>query len=78
MADRNKERLDLDWHTFLDQLNGAYEDAYRDVMQMIGDPSKVARVTLVGVMWPDEDSVSVHLGVHLAPDWRGLRADVES
>jgi hypothetical protein len=73
MARDLKERLDRDWHQFLDYANQAYEAAYADVMTLVGDPSLVERLMLEEVIWPTDGQVLVRVGAYLDEEWRERR-----
>lgn len=75
MSERVKQRLDLDWHDFLDALNSAYEDAYKTVMSLVGNPEAVEQMRIEEVRWPVNGEIYVCLGAYVAPgrDLRGER-----
>lgn len=73
MPDRLKERLDLDYHDFLDNLNAAYEGAYRDLMEEAPKLGTVRRVLLTEVHYPVGAAIRIQLGAVI--DANGGRND---
>ena len=70
MADRLKQKLDADWHTFLDHLNDTYENAYQSLLRQAPKLGDVESIELVEVHWPVNESIHIGLGaiVRQKPD----------
>ena len=62
MSDHIKQRLDKDWHAFLDSLNETYEDAYRATRRAGDQIGLVKRIHLVLVCWREDEPLEVGLG----------------
>lgn len=48
---RVRERTDLDWAEFLDDLNTAFEDAYDRLLHDAARRDAISRVTLRTIAW---------------------------